>query len=68
MQMICHGDVLTAHGGEKNGSVTLVDWKNRTWVDGYLCLRLHIHVTQVGYCDHHNPHFFVHTCMYRANA
>ncbi len=36
----CHGDILTAYGGDKNGLVTSVDWKNETWVDGHSCLRL----------------------------
>ncbi len=60
----CHEDVFTAHRREKNGLVTLVDWKHGTWIDGYSCLRLYTQVTQVGCCDHYNPHLFVHLHMY----
>jgi hypothetical protein len=57
-----------AHGRKKNGLVTSVDWMDGTWVDGYSCLGLHSHVTQVSCCDHCNQHFFVHICIYHASA
>ncbi len=65
----CYMNILTAHEGDSNGLVTSVDWKNGTWVDGYLCQRFHIHVAQLGYCDYHA--FLLHVynlCYYQSSC
>jgi hypothetical protein len=47
--------------GDKNGLVTSVDWKHRTRIEKYLCLRFHTHAVQVGFCISNNR---LYSCVY----